>query len=249
MRFLIKRFILPALFFFFLSGTFLHAQAILLEQEVNADTVPMTFGPNARHFLHSVMRYGFIFGNPDASGAATRPFNANEFSVALRYKRRFSNFYSLGFDVLYSVTNYHLKQDSSKRVPNPVLHKKEKIAFNNLGLELFNRFNIGKRGNILGNFMDIGGYGEYGASIRHFYRDEFAAPLAGSSVQEVTNKSLRYVNSLNYGGMIRIGSNRYALVGKYRISDVFKKSYLAPTGLPYPELPRIIVGVELGFIK
>lgn len=222
---------------------------MLLEQDVNADTVLPSSGPNMKNYTHSYFRYGFVAGSSDSAGADIKPGYSSEFAFGVRYKRRISNFYSLGFDVFYNTINYHLKQDSSKIFPNPVLHKKEKLAYNNFGLELYNRINVGKRGNILGNFVDIGGYGEWGSLIKHFYRDELAVAQTGASVREVTNKRLLYTSNLNYGAVARFGINRYVLYGKYRFSDIIKPGYLSQTGLRYPELPRIIVGIEIGLLK
>lgn len=245
--FSIRSIIISAFFSFLFFGGW--AQTVLLEQDVNADTVPPSSGPNMKNYTHSYFRYGFVAGQPDSAGADIKPGYSNEFAFGVRYKRRITNFYSLGFDVFYNNINYHLKQDSSKIFPNPVLHKKEKLAYNNFGIELYNRINFGKRGNIIGNFVDIGGYGEWGFSIKHFYRDELAVAQTGASMIEVTNKRLLYTNNLNYGAVVRIGINRYAFYGKYRVSDIIKSGYLSQTGLNYPEFPRIIVGIEIGLLK
>lgn len=239
--------------FFLISGILFSAavfsQTVLLEQDVNADTVPPSSGPNMKSYTHSYFRYGFVVGKSDSAGTEVLPGYSNEFSFGIRHKRKLCNFYSLGFDVFYNNVNFNLKQDSSKLFPNPVLHKKEKLSYNNLGLEIFNRFNIGKRGNVLGNFVDIAGYGEWGFSIKHSYRDKLSIAQAGASVRDVTNKGLLYANNLNYGGIVRLGINRYVIYGKYRLSDIFIDSYLKDTGLQYSEFPRFIVGVEIGLLK
>lgn len=246
----IRTIIISMLFFCFSIGNGRGwAQTILLEQDVNADTLSPTAGPNMKNYTHSYFRYGFVLGKSDSAGTEIKPGYSNEFTFGVRYKRRVSNFYSLGFDVFYNNINYHLKQDSSKIFPNPVLHKKEKLAYNNFGAEIYNRINFGKRGNIIGNFIDLGGYGEWGFTIKHFYRDELAVAQTGASVRDVTNKRLLYTNNLNYGAAARFGIGRYVIYGKYRLSDIFKEDYLAQTGLNYAELPRIIVGIEIGLLK
>lgn len=224
------------------------AQTVLLEEDVNKDTLSPASGPNMKNYTHSYFRYGFVLGK-STPGAEIKTGNSNEVSFGVRYKRRLANFYALGADFFYNNINYHLKQDSAKIFPTPALHKKEKLAYNNFGLELYNRINFGKRGNIIGNYFDFGGYGEWGFIIKHFYRDELAVAQAGASVREVTNRRLLYTNELNYGAVARIGFNRYSVYGKYRLSDIVKESYLNETGFFYPELPRFIVGVEIGLLK
>lgn len=228
------------------------AQSILMEEDVNADTIPLSSGPNMKNFTHTYFRYGFALGKADSAGVEVLPGASAGFTFGIRYKRRFSNFYSLGFDVNYNNINYRLKQDSSKRFPDPVLHDKEKIAFNNLGFELYNRFNFGKRGNILGTFIDLGGYGDWAFSVKHYYKDipEIASIIGANSV-EVTNSRLVFVNPFNYGAGLKIGMNRYVIFAKYRLSNLFKDNFIVayPALTVNPELPRIIVGIEIGLLK
>ncbi len=67
-------------------------------------------------------------------------------------------FYAIGYDIHFSSMNYRLDQkSSSKIVPNNIKHDKEKLRFNNLGIELYNRFNVGRRGDRVGQFIDLGG--------------------------------------------------------------------------------------------
>ncbi len=225
------------------------AQTILLQEDVIADTMPILTGPNMKNYTHTYSGYGFLLGNSEGKGAEIKPGISNEFIFGVRYKRRICNFYSLGFNVYYSSLNFQFKQDSSKIFPNPVLHDKEKLAYNNAGIELYNRINFGKRGNIIGNFFDFGGYGEWGFNIRHYYRDNFSVAIAGASAVEVKNRGLLYTNKVNYGAAVRVGINRYVIYGKYRFSDLFNKGYLEKTGLTYPELPRLILGLEIGLFK
>lgn len=233
-----------------LNTQYLFSQTILMEEDVNADTLPPTFGPNLKNFVHSYFRYGFVAGKSEGAGAEIIPGLSNEFSFGIRYKRKMNNFYALGFDVFYNKINYRLKQISSKVFPDTLHnHIAEKFFYNNFGLEIYNRFNFGKRGNILGNFLDLGGYGEWGFSIKHFFKDDLDTAQTGAKMREITNKKLLYANNLNYGATLRFGMNRFILYGKYRLSDIFKANYLAENKLKYPELPRLIVGLEIGLVK
>ena len=92
----------------------------------------------------------------------------------------------------------------------------------------------------MGNYLDLAGYGEWGFNIKHKTRDEHTiANAAGASQTQTTNTGLLYTEAINYGVLARIGFNKIGVYGKYRVSDLFKPSYL------FPELPRITVGLEL----
>ena len=217
------------------------SQTVLLEQDVNKDSIPPTFGPNLKHYGHMYVGLGWVLGQSDSAGADIITGSSTDFVVGYRYKRKLSNFYALGFDVNYGVTSFNLKQDSSKILPNQILHDKEKLNTNQLGLILYNRFNFGKRGNYLGRFLDLGAYGNWTFNVKHIYKDRHSiANSANASATKVINSGLLYTNPINYGVQARIGFNRYVFYGSYRLSDQFKSNFI------YPELPRIIVGFQIG---
>lgn len=216
------------------------AQQVIMEQDVAKDTVPSDFGPNLKNFSHFYTAFGIIAGAPHGYGTNIRYGNSSDFNTGFRYKRKLSNFYSLGFDLGYGLTSFKLKQDSTKILPNAKLHYNEKINFNHLKLILYNRFNFGKRGNHIGNFIDIAAYGDWEFSVKHIYTDKH--PLLNvdnATTTKVVNTGLAYTNPFNYGVQTRIGFNRYVLYGSYRLSELFKDPF------SYPELPRLIIGFQI----
>ena len=228
----------------FLS-TYVAGQDVLLEEDVKADTIKKTVGPNLKHFTHLYLDLGFIAGKSETEGADINYGKSYTFSVGYRYKRKISNFYAIGFDINYYLMSYNLKQENSKILPNDSLHNKEKLIFNNLGLELYNRFNFGKRGNYIGTFIDIGAYGNWAYKVKHYTKDELDnADINNAKINEVTNTGLVYPEELNYGVKARIGINRFVLSATYRLSDLFKEKYSY-----YPELPRLSVGLQIGLHK
>ncbi|MDQ3193067.1 MAG: hypothetical protein M3Q58_15895 [Bacteroidota bacterium] len=221
--------------------TNINGQEILLEQNVQGDTIPPQRGPNLKHYSHLYFAYGFVFGPSQAAGSAIRYGNSTDFNVGYRYKRKISNFYALGFDFAYGVTSFNIDQQQGKTLPNNVFHDNEKINFNHLGVSLYNRFNFGKRGNIIGNFLDIGAYGNWEFIVKHIYTENYVSPnIANARFTRVINRQLNYTNPLNYGVQARLGFNRYAFYGSYRLSDKFKQEFM------YPELPRFIIGLQIG---
>jgi len=216
----------------------LKAQEVLLHEEVTADTVTPTFGPNYRNFLHSFMAYGAVFGGTEGGGTAIRYGNSGDFLFGVRYKYRVSNFFSWGAEAYYRALFYSIKQDSTKTFPDTLINDKERLTFHNLSAGLYLRFNFErKRGNRVGNFLDLGGYGEWTFRLTQFTRNK----LPDGKVVRTHITGLNYYNAFNYGAMARLGFNRLIFFASWRFSDLFKSSK------NLPELPRLTVGVQVGF--
>jgi hypothetical protein len=110
-----------------------------------------------------------------------------------------------------------------------------------LQTEAFLRLNYGRRGNAIGRYVDVVGWGGWVLSSVHHTEDSPAS--AGRKVQ-TAERGLSYVNRWSYGSGLRVGSGRFALVSRYRLSDVFRPAYRAQ----YPELPRWVLGLELSWL-
>lgn len=224
-----------------MANGMINAQTILLEQEPGKDTIPETYGQNLKNFSHFYYGLGFIAGAGDNNGLKINYFMSNELTLGLRYKRKVNNFYALGADINCSIQNYNINQNSLKTFPNAILHDKEKLLTRELGLEFYNRFNFGKRGNYIGNFIDLAAYGQWDFFPTYVTIDNYKsgnAALAKKTKQ--IHSSLTYTNPFNYGLTARIGFNKYVFYGSYRLSNIFKDSS------QFPELPGIIIGIQLG---
>ncbi|HNW98565.1 MAG TPA: hypothetical protein PKK00_09175 [Bacteroidales bacterium] len=213
------------------------AQNVLLHKEVN-DSIIQKYGPNLRNFHHLFISMGFVMGEPDSSGSDILYGNSTNYLVGYRYKLKLSNWFAIGYDIDISSYYFRLKQSLTKCTPDSILHDKEKFIIGNVGGDLYLRFNYGRRGNRVGNFIDLGGYGDLKTAAKHFTKDK----MLNGNVVEVNTSHLKYVNKYNYGAMARVGFNRYVIYGCYRLSDIFKDSQ-------YPELPRITVGLQIGLHK
>jgi hypothetical protein len=232
---------------FLLSATIgLNAQAVVMDENVAADTIPPTWGPNRRSYTHLFVGYGFVTGNVEGAGASIRYGNSSDFNAGIRHKRKVAGFYDVGFDLYYGLTSFNMQQDSGKIFPTPFLFENEKVNINHFGLGLFNRLNFGRRGDLIKYFVDIGAWGQWEFMTKHIYLQRHPTqnfPFASQT--RVANRGLEYINNINYGLMARVGVRRFSLYGTYRISDVIKNSYQAqPFG--FPEMPRFIFGLQFG---
>lgn len=234
-----SRHIVLGLLFFTLHQS-VNSQIVLLHEDVKSDTVETRYGPNRTHYLQVFYGGGFIFGPSDSAGATTKPWKSYYLSGGLRYKLKLGNYYAIGLDVYYQFNSYRLKQSPDNFLPDTLTHKREKLNFHNVSAALFSRINFKKRGDIIGNYMDLGGYADYVFGSTHYYRD---ADATGSTSQEtaVRKHKLSYVNDYTYGIFARYGWDGFAFWGQYRLSDLFNNNF----PVKYPELPRIFIGIEI----
>ncbi len=181
------------------------------------------------------MGYGILLGETN-EGADIKIPNSQYFTIGYRYKKRLFQYLSLGTDIQYRTNYFSLKQNNNKILPDTVLHKKEKLIFKQIELSGFLRFNFSKRrGNFTGNYLDIGA------------RESWTMQLTKKTIDNNNNLKTKievdgfeYYEAFNNYVFARIGINRYAVTGTYRLSNLFK------TNSNYPELPEFSVGVEIG---
>jgi len=218
----------------------INAQDVVFERKNASDTVRPSTGPNRRHYVYPFITAGFI-AQPGFDGAKVKMGHLGQWGVGFRYKYKLSRTFALGFDLSYSVSDYELKKDASKAVPDTILYDEQRLIFNNFELGVYFRINFGRRGNILGKYLDLGAYAD--AVARHTYFTRLTLPengsaLGGSVVKSRSTES-NYYQKLNYGIQARIGVNRWAIYGQYRLSDMFYSSY------NFQELPRLTLGLQL----
>jgi len=220
------------------------AQQPVIFEDVNADTLLGEDGPNSKNFWHGYTSYNLAALPTEGEGGDVVIGPSGLYVIGVRYKRKLTNWLAMGASLNVSSVNYRLKQDSlTKILPNNIIHKKENIHLNSLNLEPYIRINFGKRGNTLGTFIDVGGYGEWVYGSRHSTRDKHeVANSSGASITESDHKGLVWLEPFNYGASLRIGWKQFSLYGRYRFSNMIKSNSV------YPELPRLFVGFELALI-
>jgi hypothetical protein len=221
--------------FFLLHSTFSTGQEVLLDMKQAVDSIEPKTGKNRAQYTHAYLAYGFILGPSDA-GAATIPFSTREILYGVRHKRKLSNAFALGYDLIYKYQAFVLQQDSIKTLPNKLLNDRERMIFHYATLGFYFRTNFDKlRGNKLGKFLDIGAYGDYVFSHVLFQRNE----LSSGVVNRTRSTKHSYFNRFNYGANMRFGTDRFSVYAAYRLSDIFYPS------LDLPEMSRLTIGLQL----
>lgn len=195
-------------------------------------------GPNKDKYTHLFLSYGFLLGEAESDSANIIYGKSSSFQVGLLFKWRMSKWLELGFDFSYHYAAFHLKQDSSKIIPNSLLHDKEKMIFNDLLLSPFLRIKLKNIYHSTGTFLDLGAFAGYTYRSVHYTLDY--ALSKHSHRTKIKNIRLDYTQDYCYGLMARLGFNRVVFYGKYRLSDLFIEDYA------YPELPRIEAGIMIG---
>ncbi len=226
--------------------TLLFSQETLVHDDVAGDTIIPERGQNLKKFSFFYYNIEWFAGKTEGYGANIKYGKSFKTAFGFRYKQKLAKFYSVGYDINYNYALYSIKQDSSKIFPNTTIHKRENLIYNNIGLELYNRFSFGKRGNYIKYFFDIGAYATYGISNYIKQIDEFSTPNANNAKKtKIKNQNLTFIYPYNYGLKARFGYNKLAITGTYRLSNLFKDNY-SGTIYYYPELPRYSVGIEIG---
>lgn len=213
------------------------SQDVIFSQDVLKDTVKRNYGPNLKHFSHLYLGYGQIIGKTNNTEGEVIPCNNYNIEIGYKYKYKICNFYSVGTAFSYNIYSYSIKQTNDKKIPDRKTHKEETLRAYTLSLNVYNRFNFGKRGNYIGKFFDIGVNGDLCFSNRHLYKDDLGSGITSRTVV----KGLKFYEPYNYGVYGNIGINRYVLTCKYRISELFKPKY------DFQQMPPLTIGLQIGF--
>lgn len=233
------------------------AQKVMLAQDVAKDSITPSFGPNRKYYGHFFAGFGLMAGPSEKAGSSIAYGKSHEWLFGYRFKLKVAGFYALGFDLTLNPQTFYLKQQAGKTLPTPLFFDEEKFKFTNLGLSFYQRFNWGKRGDYVGNFVDMGVYGNWMPVKVHIYEDDnlfgVSGLLSGVKQVKVRESGLKYVEDFNYGVLARLGFNRYVLYGSYRLSDLFGGyALLDETGknmYDFAELPRATFGFQVGLHK
>ncbi len=222
-----------------MTGAAANAQSVLMEEKVDFYEDLPERGPNRKHYTHGYGSWGVLFGSAENSYIRTNPLFSHYFNLGVRYKRKLSNVYSLGYELEAGSHIFRLAEDEGRSFPDTIHFDKEKVNLYTLGLGLYNRFNFGRRGDYIGNFIDLGVYGEWNFASRYFYKNKYG----NDQSRKLSIYNPGYVNTFNYGAFVRAGYNRYVLFARYRLSEIID------TEKGFNDLPPFSVGIQVGFHK
>jgi hypothetical protein len=209
------------------------AQEEILEMNPAVDTIEPVKGPNRKHFVHPFMSFGLCI-DAGETGAQVRQPRLDQFGFGFRYKRRLAEHFAWGWDLAYNVNDFALKQDLIKTTPDSFIYDSQRMLFYNAQGGVYIRLNFGKRGNTLGKYLDLAGYGD--AVFAHTLYTKYH--LLDNSIVRSRRSGLGYFQRLNYGAQVRFGFKKVIFYGQYRLSDMFYKPE------KFAELPRIIAGIQ-----
>lgn len=216
------------------------SQEVLLEKEVELPW-RTDFGRNSRRFSHFYLGYGFPAGSSEFEGAGIRYLRSAQVAAGRRFKYKFTEILSGGYDLEYRKTRFDLDQNVGKIFPNNRLHEKELLILHQAVAGLYFRINSGKRGDFMGKFIDLGADAAWLVEGKHVVFDTGIDPAYEAVKSKTVYKKLKYLNSFIYGANARAGWNRYLLTVQYRLSELTGKEYPA-----YPDLPRWTFGLQIG---
>lgn len=216
------------------------AQRVLLQGNVAADTAVQRTGPNRARYGHLYLGYAVVLGR-SAEAAPVSQGKSGELFLGWRQKWRLNQTVALGLGTQYSRLAYRLTQETGKQVPSATLHSREALVWQQLQAEPFLRLNVGARGNVIGRYLDLGGWGSWAFATLHTYKDQ---PVGGAKTVKVTEQGLPYAARWAYGASLRLGSGRYALVARRRFTEPWRGD-AAPA---WPDLPRWTVGLDFGWL-
>ncbi|MFN8258596.1 MAG: hypothetical protein U0W24_23100 [Bacteroidales bacterium] len=236
-----------SILFLFLLAFRAFGQTVILHEKISDYDFKMPKeGPNFRHFTHLYLGYSFFIPSGLDTEIDVKNGTSGVFNLGWRYKLKVTNWFALGAGINYFNETYNLKQSENKIIPDSVQHKTEKLKFNNFGPDFYFRFNLGKRGNIIGRFVDLGAYCSWTVKAKHSFEDKVdpATSKSNASMEKVVYSNINYVEKFQYGLKARIGANRFVITGTYRLSDLFTEEYLDEKG--QFTLPNLTVGLEIG---
>ena len=228
-------------FLFLLSSELVSAQVILIQENVNADTVLSDVGPNRRKYSSGFYSIGMLFGQPDSTGSAINSKSSFHFQLGGRTKYKLNNVFSWGIENMLDYKSFRIKQNDEKTFGGDVIHKKETFIVLSYELLLFTRINFDpKRGDHLGKYLDLGAYGGFNFIKRHKVVDTVNTQY-GFERGKYIMSNLKYVEKFNYGVTARIGWWGLSLYCNYRLSNLFKRYQ----SINYQELPRFEAGINI----
>ena len=227
----------------------LNAQTIIIKQAVpsNLEDGDDDFGPNRKRFNHSYGGLGFGINGVSMDNESLSPvkgFNSFSLYSGTRYYRNFNKIFASVVDYELSYEQSRLIIDQGDSVQFPVAKAdlaKAKYWFVKIGGSLSLQVNFKpKRGNQLGTYLTVGGYGKW-LMFKRFGAKYRTSNSNYTNTARLSLGKLKYLNNFDYGPEVKFGKTNFALFAKYRMSDYFKSK---ESIWNFNELPRLTIGIQ-----
>lgn len=232
--------------FFWVSVFQLTAQVQRFETTVSEDTTESDFGKNKKNGVTFVIQIGSFL----QAEKTFKPYNSINYTMSVEYVHKVTEWYAYGFNFNFDGTSFAMsKKADDKSFPDTVIHHRENVSVSSLGIMLYQRFNFFNkhRGEIYGNYLDLGVYGNLHISSFYYYQDknDLAESNFFSKKQDVYFRSPDFLNIYDYGAEARMGRNWFSVFARYRLSELMKASYKKDYN--YPEMPNLVAGIRFVF--
>lgn len=226
-----------------LFSTTIMAQEVMMVENPETLYQGGKWGQNRTNFIHVFGSYGMVVGFPEGGAFDLKYGLSRDWKFGIRYKLKLASNYAMGADFTIANTRFRIAQYGTNVFPDTLMHDKEYISISSFGLDYFNRINVGKRGNKVGKYFDLGVFATVNYLARHNYWDKLSTPYNGSTKVKTTLYKPNYITDLNWGIKARLGNERFAVWSSYRMSNLINSKF---NGTNSVELPRTMVGVEIG---
>ncbi|MDR2038534.1 MAG: PorT family protein [Bacteroidales bacterium] len=217
------------------------------EQEIIPQNDPPSQGkPKKNHYRYSTTS-GFIGISFMALDRGDEYFdiwggNSYHFTFGGMHRFSFNEIFSLGTSLQFTNYNYRLRNAASDEefanevigfLPDADNIRKQVYRSRNLAASIFTRFYVVPakyRSNSSGLYFDLGIQGDFAFS--KFYK-----------VKPSVNNKKKYrdgyaFNPFNASPFVRVGWKKIAIIGHYRITDIFNNDAISK------ELPRLSIGIQ-----
>ncbi len=235
----------------FLLNQKLSAQVSVMSVDVQKQNIRIyknDFGPNKTHYVGGYISFAFAFDAPIDNEYEkvidTEFWGGGSFDIGMYYKFKLNHFFALGSDLYFSSQSYRLGELGSV-TPIPITSidfNREWFSVNRFGIAPWFRINVNKRrGNHLGNFIDLGGFVNWNFAESQRYavhEGAFSTRKADLIVRE-----LDMFNDYDYGFLFRLGLNKIVFFSEFRWNNLLIDESINTPGSIFP---RFRTGIRIG---
>ena len=216
-------------------------------REVRTEPQKELTGPNTDYYQHGVFSFGYSIPMDESDSLQTRVGGSFMLEYGTRGKVKVNEWFAGVWDLSYHRMRYEIQQDSMMNLLGlGTEYEKQFLVRHSLQAGIGFRINFGKRGNTLGKYLDLAGYGSwaFGNRMRIITEDEPTQGNFGSREQDLQFERLTFLDPLEYGVNTRVGLNKVIFWGRYRLSDIFRADAAFNNGRQLPNIMPLAVGIQ-----